>query len=333
MKNSSILLSEIKVKNYLFKNRYVCAPFDISRADNEGLVTDELLDIYKKRRGPSLIVVEQAAVSSNGMYRKGLLRVDKDRCIEGLSKLAQVIHNNNQVAVLQINHAGSAADVDVTHMEAVAPSAVVNPVVNKSMPRELSINEIGKIKEEFVKAAIRAKNAGFDGVEIQNCHGFLLSQFLSPITNKRKDEYGESLKNRSRLLLEIVGETRKALGDDLLLLVRLGADDLMEGGLKVEDGSKVAKMLEENGVDILDLSSGLMPPLVLKGPAMLRPMIKTIKSSVNIPVIGAGELDDVQIASDMIDKNEVDFIGLGRPIMNQPDFVERLIEKIKNTTN
>lgn len=330
MSNVSVLLDKQTVKNFTFHNRYVCAPFDIATATEEGLVNEELLSIYKQRKGPSLIVVEQASISPEGQYRERLLYVDRDECIEGLSKLVDVIHRNNQVAVLQINHAGSSADTELTRIEAVAPSAVVHPVLHRSMPRELTIDEIHDIKKTFVEASLRAKKAGFDGVEIHNCHGFLLSQFLSPITNLRKDEYGGSLENRSRLLMDITKEVRVAIGKESLLLVRLGLDDLLPGGLTLEEGCLVAEELEKLGIDILDISTGLMPPLELQGPAMLRDMLRTVKRQVNIPVIGAGELWDIEIAADMVEKNEVDFIALGRPIMNKPNFVEELIKKIEN---
>jgi 2,4-dienoyl-CoA reductase-like NADH-dependent reductase (Old Yellow Enzyme family) len=175
MKNSAILLQEQRVKSFIFHNRYVCAPFDIAKASDDGLLTEELLSIYEQRKGPSLIVVEQAAIAPNGQYREKLIFVDRDECIEGLSKLADVIHKNNQVAVLQINHAGSSADTSLTKMEAIAPSPLIHPNVKRSIPREMSIDEINEIKKDFVEAAIRTMKAGFDGVEIHNCHGFLLS--------------------------------------------------------------------------------------------------------------------------------------------------------------
>lgn len=328
--NKNILLKNLKVKSFTFENRYVCAPFDIAKASDDGLITDELLSIYKQRKGPSMIIAEQAAVSPAGQYREKLIFVDRDECIKGLAKLADVIHNNNQVAVLQINHAGSAANTALTRMEAVAPSAIIHPVVKRSMPRALTAFEIHEIRESFVEAALRVKKAGFDGVEIHNCHGFLLSQFLSPLTNLRTDEYGGSLENRSRLLCEITSAARKAVGEDFLLLVRLGLDDLLPGGLTLEEGCMVAEKLENAGVDILDISTGLVPPMVLPGPAMLRGMIRTVKERLSIPVIGAGELDNIEIAEDMVTKGEVDFIALGRPIMNQPNFVEKLLEKINS---
>jgi len=330
MRKSSVLLEKQTVRNFTFNNRYVCAPFDIATATVDGLVTEELLAIYEQRKGPSLIVAEQAAIAPDGQYRKKLIFVDRDECIDGLSKLADVIHNNNQVAVLQINHAGSAADINLTGMEAVAPSAVIHPVVKRSIPRALTIPEIHEVRKAFVEAALRAIKAGFDGVEIHNCHGFLLTQFLSPLTNIRTDEYGGSLENRSRLLMEITTAVRKAIGKNILLLVRLGVDDLLPGGLTLDEGCIVAEKLEEAGIDILDISTGLLSPIRLPGPAMLRDTLKTVKEHVNIPVIGAGELSDIEIAADMVEKGEVDFIALGRTILKQPSYVEELLKIIQS---
>ena len=131
--------------------------------------------------------------------------------------------------------------------------------------------------------------------------------------------------------MEITTEIRKAVGDEFLLLVRLGVDDLLPGGTTLEEGCIVAEKLQEAGIDILDVSTGLMSPLSLPGPAMLRDLLRTVKRHINIPVIGAGELENIEIAADMVEKEEVDFIALGRKIMNQPNYVESLLEEISST--
>ena len=127
--------------------------------------------------------------------------------------------------------------------------------------------------------------------------------------------------------LEITTEIRKAVGDEFLLLVRLGVDDLLPGGTTLEEGCIIAEKLQEVGIDILDVSTGLMSPLGLPGPAMLRDLLRTVKRHINIPVIGAGELENIEIAADMVEKEEVDFIALGRKIMNQPNYIESLLER------
>lgn len=327
-KKSAVLVEKLTIKHFKLSNRYVCAPFDISKATEDGLVTDELLSIYAQRKGPSMIVVEQACVMIAGQWRAKQLFVDRDACIESLAKLAEVIHSNGQVAVLQINHAGSMADTSITNREAVAPSAVINPGFKRTLPRELSLLEIEEIKASFVEAAIRTIKAGFDGVEIHSCHGFLLTQFLSPLCNLRTDQYGGSLENRSRLLLEITTEVREAIGDHALLLVRLGADDYLEGGFTLEEGCAVAKKLEQAGVDILDVSSGLKGALAFSGPGFFSDMLRKVKSHVGIPVIGTGELENIAVATQMVTDGVVDLVSLGRPIMKKPDYVQDLLIEI-----
>jgi 2,4-dienoyl-CoA reductase-like NADH-dependent reductase (Old Yellow Enzyme family) len=130
--------------------------------------------------------------------------------------------------------------------------------------------------------------------------------------------------------MEIVKAVREVIGEELLLLVRLGVDDLLPGGLTLEEGCIVAENLEKAGIDILDISTGLVSPMRLPGPAMLRSRLAEVKRHVNIPVVGAGELADIDIAADMVGKGEVDFIALGRPIMEQPNFVEELLKRIRN---
>ncbi len=325
----SVLLEERKLKQHTLKNRYVCAPFDIAKATKEGLVSEELLGIYEKRKGPAMIVAEQAAVAPEGQYRENLLFVDRKETVPGLKRLAETIHRNGQVAILQINHAGSAANKSLTGSDSLAPSAVEHPIFKRGIPTPLSLQEIERIKKDFVRAAKRTMEAGFDGVEIHNCHGFLLSQFLSPLTNQRRDQYGGTLENRSRLLMEIISEVQAVTGEEALLLVRLGVDDLLPQGLSLEEGIRVAKKLEAAGIDMLDVSTGLTPPLVLPGPAMLREHIRKVKQQVAIPVIGSGSLEDISIATEMVENQETDFIALGRSIMNQENYVENLLEKIQ----
>ena len=329
MRNCNVLLDKTTVRNWVFHNRYACAPFDIGRASDEGIITDELLSIYGRRKGPSLMVAEQAYINPAGQWRKNQIAVDRDECIPGLTELAAVIHRNGQVAVLQINHAGSTADPALTKMEAEAPSAIVHPLLKRSTPKRLEITDLERIREEFVHAALRLKKAGFDGVELHSCHGFLLSQFLSPLTNDRTDRYGGNLENRSRFLMEVTAAVREAVGEDFLLMVRLGLDDFLPGGFTLSEGCKVAERLQEAGIDILDTSSGLKPAPLFSGNAFFRDMFRTVKQHVNVPVMGSGQLEDIDTAAEMVENGEIDFIGLARSILKQPDYVEGLIQTIK----
>jgi 2,4-dienoyl-CoA reductase-like NADH-dependent reductase (Old Yellow Enzyme family) len=277
-----------------------------------------------------VIVAEQAYITPDGRYRERLIGADRDECINGLSRLADVIHSNNQIAVLQINHAGSAADISLTNAKAVAPSAVVHPLFKRSMPRELTAAEIHQIKNEFIRAALRVKKAGFDGVELHSCHGFLFSQFLSPLSNKRNDDYGGNLENRGRFLIETTKAVRRAVGEDYLLMARLGLADFLPCGLTLDEGCIIAEMLQGAGIDILDTSSNLKPATLFSGNAFFREMFKAVKGHVSIPVMGSGHLENIEIAADLVESGDIDFIALGRSILEQPNYVEDLVTKIRN---
>lgn len=328
MSDLAVLRKPISVKNLTFTNRYVCAPLDMQNATETGLVTEEMLALYRERKGPALIIAEHHRILQSGKWNVKQLAADRDECIDGLTRLVKTIHENQQIAVAQISHVGSAADTHVTGMEAVAPSAVVHPVLNRSVPRELSLSEIQDIKQAFVKAAMRVKQAGFDGVEIHGAHGYLLTQFLSPLTNQRQDEYGGSLEKRSRFLMEVVEAVRQAVGSDYLLLYRLGADDYLPGGTTVDDACWLAPKLATAGVDILDISSGLKGSRAFSGPGFFRDMMKRVKNSVTIPTIGVGGLEEPAVAAEVLTHSEADFIALGRAIMKEPNYVEKVLAGI-----
>ena len=183
------------------------------------------------------------------------LSIADDNIVQDLKELANIIHKNGSKAVMQINHAGSAASKDVTGYEPVGPSAIANPRKG-NVPKELTKSEIKIIIGEFVNAALRTKEAGFDGVEIHSAHGYLLNQFFSPLTNKRTDEYGGDLQGRIKIHLEIIKAVRDAVGDDFPILLRLGASDYMEGGSTIEDSKIAALEFENAGIDVLDISGG-----------------------------------------------------------------------------
>jgi NADPH2 dehydrogenase len=328
MADLSLLKQPLTIKGITFANRYVSAPLDMQNATETGLVTDALLDLYRRRKGPALIVVEHNYIHASGRWSIQQLAVDRDECIAGLTQLADVIHNNNQIGVVQLAHAGSAADPGITSRVTVGPSAIAHPVHARPIPHALTLPEIEELKTAYVQAALRVQQARFDGVEIHGAHGYLLSQFLSPLTNQRQDEYGGNLENRCRLLLEIVKDVRAAVGPDFLLFYRLGADDFLPGGTTTDDACWLAPRLATAGVDILDVSSGLKGSRGFTGQGFFRDLLKSIKPSISIPIIGVGGLEDPAVAAEVLAVGEADFIALGRAIMQQANIVEEILKQI-----
>src|SRR5208337_390364 len=217
------LLQPLKVRSMTLANRLVMPPMATAKAGTDGKVSQAVLDYYaEKSRGGyiALVIIEHSYVTPQGKANDNQLSVFDDATIPGLRKLAEVIHRDGSKAAMQINHAGSAALEEVTGTTPLAPSAIANPR-RGDMPREMTRQEIGDIVNAFKDAGRRVKEAGFDGVEIHSAHGYLLNQFLSPLTNKRTDEYGGDVENRIRIHLQVIEAVRSAIGPDFPVQVRL----------------------------------------------------------------------------------------------------------------
>nr|WP_300093786.1 NADH:flavin oxidoreductase [Sedimentibacter sp.] len=314
------------------KNRLVMPPMATAKAADDGKISREVLDYYdEKSKGGyiSLIIIEHSYISEDGKASLKQLSVADDSCIEGLKELADTIHNNGSKAVMQLNHAGSLSRKEVT-LNTVGPSAVINPrKLNDTVPRELTKEEIKEIVEQFRAAAIRVKEAGFDGVEIHSAHGYLLNQFLSPLTNKRTDEYGSDIYGRIKLHLEVIKAVREAVGD-FPVLIRIGASDYAEGGTSMEDLRIAAKSFEKAGVDMIDISGGMCGFILPdnKEQGYFSELSEAVKNVVNVPVILTGGITEAAAAEKLLTENKADLIGVGRAILADSDWARNAIVNI-----
>ncbi len=316
----SHLFSKTNVGNISLENRIVMPPLASGKSTEDGFVTDKIISYYEERAktGLGLIIIEHAFISLEGQASFNQMGVHRDDAIEGLSKLSQTIHQYNVACAMQINHAGSLA----VSAPPVAPSAIQHPN-GKVLPRELTIKEIHEVIDSFAQAALRVKKAGFDMVEIHGAHGYLLSQFLSPLTNKRTDEYGGSLENRMRLHLEVI-KAVKALCGNFTFIVRLGCDDLIEGGLTVEEAAKVAVRLEEEGAAVIDISGGIggSGRDRFKEEGYFAYMSRELKKHLSIPVILTGGITTPEAAEKLIAEDVTNMVGIGRQILINPNWAE-----------
>jgi 2,4-dienoyl-CoA reductase-like NADH-dependent reductase (Old Yellow Enzyme family) len=330
----SYLLKPLKVRSMTLANRLVLPPMASAKAEPGGKVSQALVDYYaEKSRGGylSLIIIEHSYITPEGKASENQLSVSDDTIIPGLRKLADVIHRNGSRAAMQINHAGSAAQKDVTGTIPLAPSAVANPR-RGDMPREMSRTEMREIVNAFKKASRRVKESGFDAVEIHSAHGYLLNQFLSPLTNKRTDEYGGDISNRIRIHLQIIESVRSAVGPDFPIQVRLGASDYTEGGTTIEDCKIAARAFEKAGVDIIHISGGFVgytPPGLL-GQGYFAPLSEAIKSVVSIPVILTGGITEIEAAEKFLAEKKADLIGVGRAILQDSNWAKRAVETLRS---
>lgn len=326
----ALLLKPLQAGSLQLVNRLVMPPMASAKGELDGKVTKEIMDYYRGKSAGgyiSLIIVEHSYVKAEGKAHNRQISVADDSMIEGLSNLAQVIQNNGSKAILQISHAGSGTKEATIGQIPVAPSVVRNPI-SKIMPRELTIGEIDDIIAAFSNAARRAKEAGFDGVELHSAHGYLLNQFYSPLTNKRQDEYGGDVHNRIRIHLKVIKAVREVVGEDYPILLRLGAADYIEGGTVIEESQIAASEFEKAGVNILDISGGMSSYTVpgLTGPGYFAPLSETIKKVVTIPVILTGGVTDAQAAEQLLAAGKADLIGVGRAIFKDSLWAEQAIK-------
>jgi len=311
------------------KNRLVMPPMATNFALKDGTVTDRQIDYYEERAkgGVGLVIVEITCVDSP--VGKGTVRqiaIDDDRFIPSLSKLAEAIKRHGAKAAIQIHHAGRQTSAKLTGHQPVAPSPI--PVPEGEQPRELTLSEIATLVDRFAEAAERAKRAGFDGVEIHGAHGYLVSQFLSPLSNRRQDTYGGSVENRARFLLEVIEAIRKRVGRDYPVWCRLSAMEIgVEGGITLEETQAVAQLAEKAGVDAIHVSAHQVSPA--RRPPMAQPqcifvpLAEGIKKVVSVPVITVGRIPP-ELGEGVLRDGKADFISIGRALLADPHLPQKV---------
>jgi NADPH2 dehydrogenase len=319
------LLDPLEIKGLTLRNRIVMPPMQSGRASFMGEVTNRLINFYALRsKDVGLPIVEHSYISPSGKIGPKQLGIYDDSLVAGFEKLVSAIHAAGAPAVVQINHAGGVANERVINTRPVAPS-------ERGKTRALTIDEMLVIAEDFVLAAQRAIKAGFDGIEIHGAHGYLLNQFFSPLLNKRQDEFGGSLENRMRFPLLVVKKIHEVLGGKLLLY-RLGSDDLAPNGINITDSAIFAKKLEQNGINILDVSGGMcgaMPKQLKKVTGYFVSQASEIKKAVTVPVIGVGGIKEVEFADKLVREGKVDLVAVGRTLWHDPEWPKKAIQLLK----
>lgn len=320
------LLDPIIIGSLELKNRIVMPPMATNLANQKGEVTNSLINHYAERSEDlGLLIVEHSFIAKEGRTSLNQLGAHSDDLIPGLTQLVDAVHEYDTPIALQINHGGGTTKRDICGVQPVAPSRVMHPRRGQELPRQLRLDEIEDVIEAFTTAAWRAKEAGFDAVEIHGAHGFLLGQFLSPLTNKRGDEFGGSLANRVRLSCRIIEGVKRDLGSNFPLLYRIGVDDMCPGGLTLEEGVEAARMIAGNGVDVMDVSGGLCGsrPEGLEGPGYFVPHASAVSDAVDLPVIGVGGIRTAEEADAIIASGRVDLVAIGRAMLRDPKWATR----------
>jgi dimethylglycine catabolism A len=329
------LFDPITIGGVRLRNRTLLPSMTTRLADDDGHVTDATIAYYRARAegGVGLITVEMASPEIAGKHRFRELGISHDRFLPGLRRLVDVLHEAGAAASIQLGHGGSRARRAVSGTTPVAPSAVPTPVFEieheVAVPEAATPQRLEETIGAYVAAARRAQRAGFDVVELHGAHGYLISQFLSPLENTRDDGYGGSLENRARFGLEILRRI-KAEVPGLPVIFRIGVEDFFPGGLTADEGIEVGRWAARDGADAVSVTAGhyrslpaaerMIPPMAYP-PATFLSYAARMKQVVDVPVIGVGRLGDPEVAARAVAEGQLDVVALGRPLIADPRWV------------
>lgn len=326
-RNNFKIFSEGRIANLRLKNRLVRAA-TAEGAAPECEFSDSGVAIHKalSKGGVGLIISGHIAVMEEGRAEGTQTCIYEDRFISSIRKIANAVHQaeNGCKVVAQISHAGMKADVE----HPVAPSAIRWSNIKKET-RILSTDEIENIITHFVEAARRVREAGFDGIEIHCAHGYLLSSFLSPYTNRRTDKYGGSMDKRVTIVREIVAQVRQRIGADFPILIKMNCNDNVEGGIDINSFPALAKEIAKTGVDAIEVSGNNPIREDLYQPEKQSYFRKYVeKLNMDIPVILTGGNKSIELIEKIAQKGKVDFFGFARPLISEPNLPNRWLEGI-----
>lgn len=331
-----VLFEQVKINKVSVPNRFVRSATYDGCADKNGHVTDAQVELFDKLAsgGTGLIITGISYVQELGRISAFQNSVADDSSIPGLRRLADTVHERGAKIAVQLFHAGreAAGFLKAKNLEAAGPSVIEDDPYFQSPYRSLNDKEINEIIRAFADAALRVKSAGFDGLQVHAAHGYLLSQFLSPYTNRRRDKLGGSLENRLRLHREIYQAVREKVGSDFPVMIKIGVEDGFKGGLEFGEGCRAAQMLSEWGFDAIEISSGLRGNTYSETEfktginnagreAYFRDWCREVKKLGSTPVMMVGGLRSFALMEEIVENRESDFISLCRPLIREPDIV------------
>ncbi len=317
------------------KNRVVMPAMAVALAEPNGDTNEHIIRYYEERAkgGVGLIITEITRIDDTaGIGTPNQMGATKMSHVAHLQRLADRVHKYGTKILVQLQHPGRENKKSITGgYQPVAPS-VVTCKVTQEEPRELTTDEVKALIRQFITGAVFCQIAGMDGVELHAAHGYLLGEFLSPYTNKRTDQYGGSLENRMRMLLEIIGGIRAMTPKNFVLSVRISADEYVEGGLKLDEACKIAAVLEKAGIDVINISCGIYEsaPTIIEPAsypqAWKKHLATAIKQVVSIPVIATNNIKDPEVGEALLEEGVCDYIALGRPHLADPEWVNKAKE-------
>ncbi len=325
------IFESIEIGMVPLKNRIMMAPMEVGMGDTGGFVTHRLIEFMRERAisDVAIIITGSVAVSPEGRGLPTQLSCYDDKFIPGLRRLTDAIHEAGGKIGAQIYHAGRQASEQVTGLQPIAPSSIPCPVMQGN-PREMTEHDIEVIKQKFIEGAKRLELSGFDIIEVHLAHGYLLHGFLSPFSNKRKDQYGGSLENRLRFPRQVVKSIIEAV--NVPVTIRISAEEFIDEGLHIGEVVEICKVLENDGIKAVSVSAGsygslpkIIQPMMIES-GFLVPYAEKIKCVVKIPVIVAGRINRPELVAEILNSGKADIVALGRPLITDPKFVRKIKE-------
>ncbi|MTI65877.1 MAG: NADH:flavin oxidoreductase [Firmicutes bacterium] len=328
----SSLFDNIFINGMELKNRFIRSATWERLADDKGYMTEELMDVYKElsKGNVGLIITGYAFVLESEKPNPGMMGIYEDDFIDEYKALTEAVHENGSKIVLQIAYGGSQTNYKPDERVIWGPSKVAQKKT-KVMPKKMTEKDINTLIKAFKDAASRAKKAGFDGVQIHGAHGYLLSQFLNPYHNRRKDKYGGSIENRARIIFQIYKEIRKEVGKDYPVLIKLNCCDFFDEGMTLEESKYVSKKLSELGIDAIEISGGIAG--AVHGPktvnlkedeeSFYKDYAKEIAKDINTNVILVGGNRSLDKMDEILNNTAIKYFSLSRPLLREPNLIKR----------
>jgi 2,4-dienoyl-CoA reductase-like NADH-dependent reductase (Old Yellow Enzyme family)/thioredoxin reductase len=320
------LFTPFQIKNLTLKNRIVLPPLASFLIEKGGGITDRAVEHYRRRAGggPAMVIMEACAVSPEGVVSENQARIDSDRLLKGLSRIAEAIRAEGAVPAIQIHHAGRQTSAKVIKRLPLAPSPLPCPAIRGDVA-PLTVEQIQELVNKFADAAVRSREAGFELLEIHGAHGYLINQFLSRYSNIREDAYGGDVAGRTRFALDIIAEIRNRLGSSFPISFKISAQEFVPDGLTVEESIDILKLLVTAGIDAVQVSAGndstpewICQPMFMQK-ACLVESAAAIKKALKIPVMAVGRINDPWTADNIIAKGMADLVCIGRGLMADPE--------------
>jgi 2,4-dienoyl-CoA reductase-like NADH-dependent reductase (Old Yellow Enzyme family)/NADPH-dependent 2,4-dienoyl-CoA reductase/sulfur reductase-like enzyme len=322
------LWESFRIGRMELRNRIVMPPMVTRYASDDGFVTERTKNYYGARAqgGAGLIIVEATYVHRQGNAFVNQLGISDDKFIPGMKELVDVVHKHGAKIAVQLHHGGREAKSTVSGLQPVAPSPL--PGLAGETPREMTVEEIAEAVAYFAEAALRAEKIGFDGAELHAAHGYLIDQFLSPTSNKRKDEYGGDVNNRARFLLEVIAAVKEAVGEDYPVWCRMDGKEYGVEGITLEDAQKTARMVEDAGLAAIHVSAwGPATPTNRATstfvPAIIEELAEGIKKVVSIPIIAVGRITP-EDGERMLKEDKADLIAVGKAMLADVEWVNKV---------